>query len=347
MTLLTHRQRQLLFDYSFGLTTAPETAEVEELLAVSEEAAELYQAFQAALAPLASVALEPCPDELTNRLFVSLRQIQASSGGNRLRELLAAEQTAARAIKVPLWRNWSEVVAAAAVIVLFVSILFPTIGFMRQRYWQARCAAQLGSIYGGLRNYVSDHDGLLPAVAVTPGAPWWKVGYQGDENHSNTRPLWLLVRYRYVEPNRFFCPGRREDHRLNFDGFQVQNFNDFPSRAYIHFSVRVPCPTANDRDLMQRQVLMADLNPLSERLPSDYNASVSVELCEKLIRSNSRNHRYRGQNALLYDGAVEFTRVRRTSLFDDDIYILRDMSCGTEVHGFEWPASDTDIFLAP
>ena len=163
-----------------------------------------------------------------------------------------------------MWRNWSEVVAAAAAIVLFVGILFPAVGSMRGRYWRTQCGSQLGSIYGGLRSYVSDHDGLLPAVAMTPGSPWWKVGYQGQENYSNTRQAWLLVREGYVDPSRFLCPGRPDGRRLSFDGFKMQNFNDFPSRAYIHFSIRIPCPTSNDRDLMQKRVLLADRNPLCE-----------------------------------------------------------------------------------
>ena len=183
--------------------------------------------------------------------------------------MLAAERSRSRTIKIPLWRNWSEVVAAAAAVFLFVSILFPSVGFMRQRYAQTQCGTQLASIYEGFRNYVSDHDGLLPAVAMTPGSPWWKVGYQGQENYSNTRQPWLLVKHGYVRPDRFLCPGRREPYEVSYDGFKVQNLNDFPSRIYIHYSVRIACPTSDDRDLTQKGVLMADRNPLSEGLPSD------------------------------------------------------------------------------
>jgi hypothetical protein len=348
MTPLTDRQKQLLFDYSLGMTTEQEAGEAERLLASSHEAAVLHRLLTDTLAPLETLEVEPCPDELTDRLFARVAELsQEQSGRQRLTELLADERAAARRIKVPLWRNWSEVVTAAAVITLFVGILFPSVGFMRQKYWQANCGAQLSNIYSGLRNYVSDHDGLLPAVAMAPGSPWWKVGYQGKENHSNTRRAWLLVQGGYVEPSRFLCPGRREEHPVDFTGFRVRDFNDFPSRAYIHFSIRIGYPASRERGLMQKCVLMADRNPLSEGLPSDYTSPLNLPLVQKLMTSNSLNHARRGQSALLYDGAVEFVRQRHTSISEDDIYTLRDMRCGFQVRGCEFPASEADIFLAP
>src|SRR5512133_83358 len=266
MTPLSDRQKQLLFDYSFGLTSEQENDEAEALIAAREEAVELYQSVQSALAPLDNLEPEPCPDELAEQLFSKLGH---TAPADRLGQLLAAEQSARPVLRVPLWRNWSEVVAAAAAIVLFLGVLLPSVGYMRGRSWQTRCNSQLGRIYDGLRGYVSDHDGLMPAVAMTPGLPWWKVGYQGRENYSNTRQAWVLVREGYVDPRLFLCPGRPDGRKLNFDGFKIQNFNDFPSRAYIHFSIRIPCPTSNDRDMMQKRVLLADRNPLCEAFPSD------------------------------------------------------------------------------
>ncbi len=348
MTPLSDQQKQLLFDYSLGLVSDREAAQAEKLLSGNEEAIELHRTFQQTLAPLDTMEWDPCPDELTERLFQRLREAaRAGSESRRLEELLAAERSAPRAIKIPLWRNWSEVVAAAAAVVLFVSVLFPSVGFMRQRYAQTQCGAQLGSIYEGFRNYVSDHDGLLPAVLITPGTPWWKVGHQGQENLSNTRRLWLLVKNHYVEPDRFLCSGRYEPYKVSYDGFKVQNWNDFPSPRYIHYSVRIACPTSDDRDLSLKGVLLADRNPLFEKLPSDLSESCRLPLEEGLMRANSTNHRGRGQNVLLNDGSAEFKKERHTSVSEDDIYILQEMSCGTEVSGCELPSSIADIFLAP
>jgi hypothetical protein len=348
MTPLSDRQKQLLFDYSVGLASDREAAEAEKLFSWNEEAIELHRTFQQILAPLDSMELDPCPDDLTERLFLRLKE--ASRQGpdlNRLEELLAAERSRSRTVKIPLWRNWSEVVTAAAAVFLFVSILFPSVGFMRQRYAQTHCGTHLAGVYEGFCNYVSDHDGLLPAVATTPGSPWWKVGYQGRENYSNTRRIWLLVKNGYVQPDRFLCPGRREPYGVSYDGFKVQNLSDFPSRIYIHYSVCVACPTSDDRDLRRKGVLMADRNPLSEGLPMDLSERLSLQLGEKLLTANSRNHRNRGQNALLYDGSVEFAKARHTSISEDDIYTVQGMCCGTEVSGCELPACSADIFLAP
>jgi len=347
MTPLNDRQKQLLFDYSLGLTSENESTEAEALIASSEEAVEVYQSLQRALAPLDSLEVEPCPDDLTDRLFARVEAAPAQAAPSRLQDLLAAEQSGRRTIRVPLWRNWTEVLAAAAAIVLFVGILFPAVGRMRGHYQRSQCSANLNSIYGGLRNYVSDHDGLLPAVAMTPGSPWWRVGYQGQENHSNTRQVWLLPKLGYMDPSRFLCSGRPDGRRLSFDGFNIRNFNDFPSRAYMHFSIRIPYPGSNSRGLAGKGVFMADRNPLSEDLPSDPSGLCRLQLCEKVMTSNSRNHNNRGQNALFYDGSVEFTRTRHPSFSDDDMYILKGMVCGTEVRGCERPVSDLDIFLAP
>lgn len=348
MTRLSDQQKQLLFDYSLGLASDREIVEVEKLFSWNQEAIELHRTFQVALAPLDSVESDSCPDDLTERLF--LRLTEAARQGpdvKRLEELLAAERSRPRTIRIPLWRNWSEVVTAAAAVLLFVSILFPSIGFMRQRYAQTHCGTHLAGVYEGFSNYMADHDGLLPAVAMTPGAPWWKVGYQGQENYSNTRRPWLLVKSGYVQPDQFLCPGRRELYGVSCNGFKVQNLNDFPSRIYIQYSIRIACPTSIDRDLRQDGALMADRNPLSEGLPSDFSERLSLQLDEGMMTANSKNHRNRGQNALLNDGSVEFIRARHTSVSEDDIFVLQGMSCDTEVSGCELPSCNTDIFLVP
>jgi hypothetical protein len=348
MMPLSDQQKQLLFDYSLGLASDREVAEAEKLFSRNEEAIELYRTFQQVLAPLDSMEMDPCPDDLTERLFLRLKEAaRQGSDQNRLEELLAAERSRSRTIKIPLWRNWSEVVTAAAAVFLFVSLLFPSVGFMRQRYARTHCGAHLAGVYEGFCSYVSDHEGLLPSVAMTPGSPWWKVGYQGRENYSNTRRPWLLVKNSYVQPNQFLCPGRREPYGVSYDGFKVQNLSDFPSRIYMQYSVRIACPTSDDRDLRQKGVLMADRNPLSEGLPSDFSERLSLQLGETQMTGNSRNHRNRGQNALLYDGSVEFVKARHTSISEDDIYVVQGMSCGTEVSGCEVPSCSADIFLAP
>lgn len=348
MTPLSSEQKQLVFDYSLGMTSDRQDDEAERLLASHPQAAELHASLKNILSPLDTVEPEVCPDDLAERTIGALMdRAETASGPARLEKLLAAERSRGLTIRIPFLRNWGEVAAVAAAIILVVSGLFPAVGMMRQKYWQSRCGRQLGSIHAGFSDYVNDHDGLLPAVPMAPGTPWWKVGYQGRENYSNTRRAWLLVKRGYADPRLFVCPARRIARPVDFETLVVEQYNDFPARAYIHFSIRMRCPQSQERGLMQKRVLMADLNPLCERLPSDHSSPCSIDLCKELLTSNSRNHDSRGQNLLLYDGSVEYARVRRASISDDDFYTIQTMSCGSKVKGCEVPACEADTFLAP
>ena len=348
MTPLNSQQKQLLFDYSLGLTSEHENAEAERLLASSEEASDIYHALRAALEPLDSVEPEICPDVLVNQTLDRLRQgAQAGAEPDRLEQLLAAESEDATIVKVPFWRNWGDLAAVAAVIVIFVGVLVPTLSFARQKYFQTRCQAQLAGIHEGLANYADDHEGQLPTVAMAPGSPWWKVGYQGTENHSNTRRAWQLVQQNYVPLERFVCPGRSESRNLRFDTIKIGNYNDFPGRLYIQFSTRLGCPQSREQGLTQKGVLLADLNPISEKLPASHTEPLKLRLGSELLTSNSTSHNQRGQNVLFGDGSVRFLRQRHVDSSDDDIYTLAEMGDGCEVTGCEVPSCETDAFLVP
>jgi hypothetical protein len=344
MTPLNNEQKQLLFDYCLGLTSEEETAEVETLISSNEEAAEIRSRLQATLAPLDSAEFEPCPDGLVERTVWRVSNL-ADSGQHRLERLLVSEQTQKVTTKVAFWRNLSEMAAVAAAIMLIAGVLIPTLSFARQKYRQQQCRMQLGAgIFQGLSNYISDHDGRLPAVATTTGAPWWKVGYQGSENHSNTRPLWLVVKLNYVNPADFVCPGVPRGQTVKLDNWQVQKLCDFPGRDYVSYSFQIRCRKGEGCRLLCRNVLMADRSPLFEKVPDDYSKSLRLQLVKELLTLNSINHRRRGQNVLFGDGRVEFLKTRHTGISKDDIFTLQD----TDVYqGCEVPSRNTDFFLAP
>lgn len=343
MSSINNKQKQLLFDYCVGLTSQEQTAEAEALISSNQEAAEIHSRLQATLAPLESVEFEPCPDGLVER---TVRQVSnlADSGRHRLEQLLVREQTQKVTTKAAFWRNLSEMAAVAATVILVTAVLVPTLSFARQKYRQQRCRMQLGSIFQGLSNYISDHDGQPPAVASAAGAPWWKVGCQDKENCSNTRHIWLLVKGGYVDSVNFVCPGRSRRQTPRLKSFQVQNYNDFPGREYITYSFRIRCRMREDGRLLCRKVLMADLSPLFEKLPDDYTKSLRLRLDKKLLTINSNNHKRRGQNVLFGDGRVEFLKTRHTGISKDDIFTLQD----TDIYqGCEVPSRETDFFLAP
>lgn len=349
MTPLNGQQKQLLFDYSLGLTSERDSAEAERLLAAHEEALQIHHALKHALAPLDTYEVEYCPDDLAD-LTISRLRVEASTkpASDKLEALLAAEGEGTRTVRISLWRNWGDIAAVAAVIVLLVGVVLPALGLARQKYWQARCQDNLSEIHEGLTRYVADHDGEMPNTVLPPGAPWWKVGYQGSENVSNTRGAWLLVKHGYVEPEDFTCAGRRDGRLGQINPAKIDTYNDFPNRTSMHFSMRVRCPEAKHISLNQRIEICADRNPISEEFPSDYSKPfIGLRLRPELLKVNSQNHSGRGQNALFSDGSVEFTRRRYTRSSKDDIYTVAEMSDGSEVRGCEVPSCEKDAFLAP
>jgi hypothetical protein len=345
MTELNNQQKQLLFDYCLGLTTEETTAEAKYLIASNKQAAEIYSKLKTALSPLKTLESESCPDSLAEGTIWRLNNV-ARSSHLRLEQLLADEQAKGITDKRRFWKNLGEIVATAAVIVLVAGVIIAPLNLARQKSRQLACLAQLQRIGEGLNAYRDDHDGQLPAVATTAGAPWWKVGYQGKENHSNTRHIWLLVKGGYVNPADFICPGRIQGlQTLQLPLSEVQNYNDFPSRRYVTYSFRVRCIKPGEDSPSGQQVLIADLSPLFEKLPDDYSKPFNpIQLNKDLLNLNSINHNRRGQNVLLCDGSAAFVKVRNVGTSEDDIFTLQDIN---SYEGVEVPSRETDAFLAP
>jgi len=347
MATLNSEQKQLIFDYCIGLASEEQNAEAKQLIQSNKKAADIYARLKAALSPLDSLEAEACPDELVEGTIWRLNNA-ARSSQLQLQQLLAAEQKRQATSKNRFWWDLSKRLTIAAVFVIVGSTLVTvwniTSRYARQKSWQQQCQAQLGRIFRGINQYSSDHDGKMPAVATTAGEPWWKVGYQGKENQSNTRHIWLLVKGDYVNPVDFICPGRKRDRKILFNPAQIRNFNDFPNRNYISYSFQIR-PIEFQRGCKPSEnVLIADSNPLFEILPSNFSEQFKVRLNRKLSTINSVNHNRRGQNALSADGRVMFVKTRNVGVANDDIFTLQ----GTDVyHGIEVPACETDAFLAP
>jgi hypothetical protein len=91
------------------------------------------------------------------------------------------------------------------------------------------------------------------------------------------------------------------------------------------------------------KILMSDLNPLFEKLP-DHRGQLILRPSGNLLTVNSISHNRNGQNILFGDGSVNFVKVRRVGIGDDDIFTLWN----TPVYkGCEVPSCEADVFLAP
>ena len=343
MSPLNNQQKQLLFDYCIGLTSAKQTAEAEALISSNAGASEIHSKLKSALAPLASIRPEPCPDDLAERTILRLNNF-ARSSQLQLQQLLAGEQARGTAFRSPFWRSLGKMAAAAAVFLIALGTFHTSSNYARHRYYRNRCQAQLGSIFRGLSNYISDYDDKLPTVATVAGAPWWKVGYQGKENHSNTRHIWLLVKGDYVDQAIFICPGGKQKIIVRFEPSEVQKHNDFLYREQITYSFRICSNRSAKRTAPSRRPLMSDLNTVFEMLPRDYSTQLGIPLDKDRSTLNSINHNRRGQNILFDDGCVEFCKKRCIGTINDDPFTLQNTNT---YNGTEVPSCEEDSLLAP
>jgi hypothetical protein len=346
MTALTDQQKQLILDFCIGVASEDERAQARQLIASNEHAARLHHKIRASLAPLETIETEPCPDCLVEgTVWRVSNQVRASQ--LRLEQLLADEQAKSPSRRKVLLGRLGQIGAVAAVVLFITTIWVGPLSFARQKYWQMRCQAQLGRIYQGLRNYMADHDGQMPSIAAAAGEPWWKIGYPGQENHSNTRNWFLLVKGGYAKADDFVCPGRGRSTVVRIDPGQLAAFNDFPGRQHITYSLRIRCYKSPGAAQTTRKVLIADLSPLFENLPRDYSKPLKIQLDKSLLLLNSINHSRRGQNIMFCDGSIEFVKTRQVGIALDDIFTLREMFEGCEIRGCEVPSCETDAFLAP
>ena len=341
MNPLTREQKQLLFDYCIGLTSQEQAAEARRLIASHQEAQKIHSKLKATFAILDSVEPEPCPDTLAERTVGRLNDA-ARSSQDRLRQLLASEQSRPVDAKRRILVGLGGKLAMAAMFVIAGSIVLTSLNYLRYNSHVQQCKMQMGNNFRGLAQYISDYDGQSPTLAAAPGAPWWKVGAQGEENHSNTRNMYLLVRGEYVKLSDFVCPGSKCNNTPEVIPAKIQAYKDFPSRNCVTYSFRISCRQTKNGRLLCRKVVMADWNPLFEEMPKDYNESFHMRLTPQLLTLNSNNHRRRGQNVLFADGHIVYMRTRFIGA--DDIFTLQD----TDVYqGCEVPSCETDFFLAP
>lgn len=349
MNPLTDQQKELIFDYFMCLTSGEQNQLAESLISSNQQAAELYSKLRIGLSALNNLELESCPEDLVEQTLISIHNI-SNAGEQRLQQLIAKEQSQTVFNNNRFCVGLCKRLAIAAVFIFAVGCLITTFrvitGYLHQNSLIIGCQAQLANIAEGLSNYVADHNGQQPTVATAVGAPWYKVGDQGEENHSNTRNIFQLVKGNYVDLNDFVCPGgkSKNDKIYKVEPSQIRDYKDFPDRRCITYSIQVCCREATKGQLLCRKIIIADSNPLFENLPTDFTEPLKVSLDRNLLTLNSKNHNRHGQNVLFGDGSVEFLKSRYTPILEDDIFTLKD----TDIYqGYEIPSHGNDIFLAP
>ena len=359
MSTLSKEDKDLILDFYFRCGDEEAINRGRDLIASNPEAARLYASLEETLTDLDSIKYEPCPDNLAEltvaRLMLAASASKAvqtaqpvQTGQERLEQLLRDEERKASLAGGSSRRRWLNFVEAAAVAAVFLvvgAIGLPVFRHVRSESWQSICQSRASAVGSALARYVEDY-ASLPYVAMAAGSPWWKVGYQGKENQSNTRSYWLLVSGGYADGASFTCPGDScACPAASGAGNQADQL-DFPCRNNVSFSFRLVCDKPETRADGPRTVVMTDRNPIFVRIPVQADALKQdefgrISLDEQLKRALSPNHRGRGQNVLMSDGSVWFLRERTVG--GDDIFTLADVYVYT---GREAPRPG-DIIVVP
>jgi hypothetical protein len=344
MSQLSNEQKELVLEYYFACTDEERFRQAEELIYNDREAAELFAKLGDSMKVMETLRDNPaCPDALVQTTLMRLNAA-ARSSQLHLTHLLAAEQKRSAYRGRGFFGKILEVSAVAAVVAMLGGAAYLPLRHARDMSWQSRCQAQLGSIAQGVGQYEQSNEGRMPFVAVKQGSPWWKVGDQGAENQSNTRHLWLLVKGGYVKADDFICPASPFGAEPRMNGQNVLTGNDFASRSHVTYSLRINCvPNPND-PTGNHEILIADVNPIFEQLPQQYDQGFIRELNKRMKQANSNNHAGRGQNVMLSDGSVQFLTTRTWGPAQDDIYTLKGQD---KYQGIEVPTTPNDVFLAP
>lgn len=356
MDTLSREQRDMLLDYYFECANQQETQTAQDLLTDNPGAIEFYEKLSHSLSPLDHLDHHNhvnCPDDLVEKTlervyFHNHNHTAEVADIAGLEKLLQAESEKVVTKRPSFWRHFAESAAIAAGVFVFFSIFVPVSRHMRADSWQAVCQANLAKISQGFTQYAGDNQGYLPTVATKAGAPWWKVGSAGQENQSNTRHLWLLVRNGYLGPDVFVCPGSGKTQTLKLDSAQIAALADFPGRRHISYSFKLICDANKAAMPKTSTPLMSDANPIFQACLKNSdslsgNEFDPVTLSEKLLNASSHNHFRKGQNILFSDGTVKFTN-QRVFGQNDDIFTVRDTHT---YRGTEKPLCETDVFLVP
>ncbi|MEM1107738.1 MAG: hypothetical protein AAGH99_03515 [Planctomycetota bacterium] len=233
-----------------------------------------------------------------------------------------------------------QIVAAAAVFLLGISVLMPTIDRQRQAQQQAACSYNLSIAGRQINQYALDHAGMLPRGPV--GESWIKTGQpdavDADGRYqSNSAHLYILIREAYVAPSRLACASN-DRAVASMPGSGQRDWASPQAISYSYQNQHGVAPIRVDLS-SPRLAVLADKNPLfvvrNGKVVHDRNVKRDA---------TTTLHDGKGQNVLTLDGGVSWTVAPRIG--DDNIWQIRGYAGGYV--GNEVPA-DTyrDSFLVP
>ena len=321
MNTISQTDELLLVDDIQGRLDRKESEALKDRMATHPELRKLRTELAATLAALEVATATRAPHGLSGRTLDHIATVQ------RTNALLAIQESRSRRRSSFSFR---ELAAIAAVLVVMLGLIIPSLRIARQHRDEGLCAAQLGQIGVGLNTYAMNHEGNLPAPPDGKPSRWMDA----KEGKCNASALFTLLRQRHVSrPMVFQCPAAEGD------SFEVgPGMKRFPQANHISYSyqhsfgphrARLNLPRASEI------VILADANPLFEG---------GVFHADRVDIPVSRNHGQRGQNVLFLDGHTKWTHTANAGVDGDNIYLLRGKRT---YQGTEAPESTLDTFLLP
>jgi type II secretory pathway pseudopilin PulG len=342
--------RQVLLDYALGQLPPEQAQRVGEQLAGNPHWARFVDRVRQTTEPLDRWPAPPAPADLVGRTLRAVRE------QDRRRAAASAAPKPRRHLTFTLL----EVVAVAASVVLVAFLLLPSLYNAQVRSLETACGGNLRTIGQVMATYADRHHGELPTMRdVARGEVWHKVGHNPeagplypDDNCSNTRALWRLVRAGLIHPKRFVCPVAE-----SFGGAapqpkpaRLETTHDFQGPRHVSYSYQITfgrrgLPRFRSRPRDPQLPLLADRSPMfdedREPVPADPTA-------------NSPNHaawadKSPGQLALFSDQTVRLmtSPQRQTPHGVDNIWTPAGHPVGEPLTGKELPADDEDVLLGP
>jgi len=324
---MTERERdeQRLIDFALGQCDAQEGEGVRRRLAQDEAFARLHADISNALAALGTYSVPDPPEDLADRTLDRIRAMRRT-------EALVEAQPIQRRAWTPTF-SLRELGAVAAVLVLAVGVLLPSLYKAREGANRVLCADNIAMIWTGLNHYASCNDEALP---TPPGGVRVWLRDTAKTHASNTAALFRLVRDNYSPPAVFQCPA------ASCASFVArQGMDDFPSPRNLAYTYQHCLNGPIRRDQPELISVAHQYAIVSERHPVFVDGRFRRD---RIGRDVSDNHSGSGQNVLYLDGSVRWVRSGHVGVNRNNIWLIDGVY---EYRGDEAPASPVDSFLLP
>ena len=317
------KDEMLLIDYLLGRCDEATGRHVELRLEKEPELGALRKNLTNALDALKLLGAPQAPEDLADRTLARIASARQSTAATARREFAGGSRPT-----FSLRELGTVAVAAIIMALLFV----PWARQARNRALEGKCAANVGQIGTGMKNYALANRDSLPLACGSNAA--WLPGY-GRKPVSNSAGLFHLVAGHYAPVGVFQCPS---DGDAAGEIFAVNSeMTDFPEGKYISYSYQHALGSSIRLPAAGEMAVLSDKTPVFE------NGRFQAEFLSS-PRTSSRNHGRSGHNVLYPDWGVKWREGARVGVNGDNIFLVQGKE---EYDGTESPANATDSFLLP